>query len=149
MALGQLYHGGADSELLPVRSYLDSELRSTLSSDPNFHWCMSGSCSYGQLHFDGDIFTCQACGHKTCMACKVPWHGGETCIDYQERLHEEQLEPKRLVTDNLNREANDGDKRTNLRKRQKEEEAEAAKTLRRVSKLCPGCARKVQKNGYA
>ena len=109
---------------------------------------MSGSCSYGQLHFDGDILTCQACGHKTCMACRAPWHGGETCGDYQARVQEIQDETEGIGKMDLRGEVHTGDEEKDLRRRQKAEETQAAETLRRVSKLCPGCARKVQKNGY-
>ena len=130
-------------------SYLDSELRAVLSSDPNFYWCMSGSCNYGQLHFDGDIFTCQECGHKACMACNVPWHLDETCGDYRARIQEEQEERDTKDSRGLFRYFGGANEKRHVRKRQEEEEAEAAKTLSRVSKLCPGCARKVQKNGYA
>lgn len=140
--------------LSPVRivtfayRYLDSELRATLSSDPNFYWCMSGSCSYGQLHFDGDIFTCQACGHKACMTCKAPWHGGETCYDYQARVQEEHDGPQRFGMLGIGEDIRGENEKKSLRERQQTEETEAAETLSRVSKLCPGCVRKVQKNGY-
>ena len=129
-------------------SYLDSEVRAALSSDPNFYWCMSASCSHGQLHYDGDIFTCQACGHKTCMACTAPWHAGETCKDHQARMLEEQEEAEISIQTGRQAGVEVSDEKKELRKRRRMEEEAAAKTLSKVSKLCPGCTRKVQKHGY-
>ena len=81
------------------------------------------------------------------MACKVPWHLGETCGDYQARVRDDRVERDARDRRGLHRYVGNTNEKS-LRRRQEEEEAEAAKTLSRVSKLCPGCARKVQKNGY-
>lgn len=81
------------------------------------------------------------------MACKAAWHGGETCEAYQERRLEEQDDDKIADTSLKKVGMQNLGKGASLRQRQKEEEEEAAKTLSKVSKLCPGCERKVQKNG--
>ncbi|KUJ20806.1 uncharacterized protein LY89DRAFT_579286 [Mollisia scopiformis] len=60
----------------------------TLSKMPNFRWCISSSCSSGQIHeidTDGYIFYCGACYTKTCVIHNVPWHEGETCTEYDYR----------------------------------------------------------------
>lgn len=31
-----------------------------------------------------NFLTCGVCQRKTCLKCKVPWHEGQTCKDYQE-----------------------------------------------------------------
>lgn len=124
-----------------VRRYLDAEIRATLSSDQNFHWCPSGSCNFGQLQFDGDIFTCQACSYKACMSCKGPWHGGETCGDYQARKVEECVPNEMAVSEGS------GNGKRGVNRTRDLEEYEAKRTLERVAKLCPGCGRRVQKDG--
>ena len=130
--------------------YLDNALRATLSSDPSFFWCMSGTCDYGQLHSGGVIFKCGACEYRACIACSVPWHTGETCAEYKARLKTEQRATKRLAKQGfwirplINQTI---DKAGKVRSRLEVEEVEAKKTLKKVSKLCPGCGRKVQKDG--
>ena len=68
-------HGEADKAF----RYLKSELRAALSTDEAFFWCLSPGCRSGQLHYEGDIFTCNGCRAKSCTTCGVPWHAGRTC----------------------------------------------------------------------
>lgn len=52
---------------------------------------LSAKCKSGQIHVGGGdqpVFQCNACHHKQCIACHVPWHEGETCDEYQSR-HDE------------------------------------------------------------
>lgn len=101
-----------------VPSYLDSEFKATMSADPDFRWCTASGCTSGQIHSEGEIFRCVSCAHKACVHCNVTWHEGEGCTAYQARV-----------------------------KVQPEEEKASEKALRKVAKLCPGCGRKIQKNG--
>ncbi|KAK5118181.1 hypothetical protein LTR85_008161 [Meristemomyces frigidus] len=98
--------------------YLDSEFKATLSADPDFRWCIAPACKSGQVHSEGDIFRCVACAHKSCVNCNVAWHAGEGCEAFQARV-----------------------------KAQPEEEEASAKALKKIAKLCPGCARNIQKTG--
>ena len=159
--------------------YLDSELKSTLSADPDFRFCIEPKCSSGQLHEgDGYIFKCVQCGHKSCIKCNVAWHEDETCDmfnvrvktgrakvdDTQERLGLEHTElakkreagtaeAQRLAAavietarrEKLKREAEEAAAAEKTRK--EAEETQAALLLKQVSKLCPGCKRKIQKDG--
>lgn len=57
-------------------------IRSILSSDPDYHYCLNPKCTAGQLHPQGvgePIFTCNACGHRHCIVCKGNWHEGRPC----------------------------------------------------------------------
>lgn len=101
-----------------MRSYLDASFKATMSALPDFRWCIATGCKSGQIHSEGDIFRCVQCSHKACVSCNVAWHQGETCAAYQARLIA-----------------------------QPEEEVESAKTIEKTAKLCPGCSRKIQKNG--
>ncbi|KAK4540528.1 hypothetical protein LTR36_009166 [Oleoguttula mirabilis] len=98
--------------------YLDSEFKATMSADPDFRWCIAPSCTSGQIHSEGDIFRCVACRHKACSQCNAAWHEGEGCGAYMARV-----------------------------KAQPEEEEASAKALKKMAKLCPGCSRKIEKNG--
>lgn len=99
--------------------YLDAELKASLSIDPDFRWCISPTCKSGQIHSEGDIFRCSECGFKACVHCSVAWHEEETCTAYQARMT---IQPKH--------------------------EEDSAEALKKYAKLCPGCTRKLEKNGY-
>ena len=99
------------------QKYLDAEIKTVLSSDPDFRWCIAG-CKSGQVHSEGDIFRCVGCGSKACIHCEVAWHEGETCKAYQARVK-------------------------NLSK----EEQESLRAVAKYAKKCPGCGIKVQKRG--
>ena len=112
---------------------------------PGWRWCLSPSCRAGQVHVkkvkeapkqkrkrrggvsqmpepesieEPDIFICHECGAKACVICDRPWHDGESCADYQAR-----------VKDRL------------------DEEDKSIKEMQKVTKHCPGCFKKIQKNG--
>lgn len=56
--------------------------RAILAADPNFRYCLSTSCTSGQVHLlggDEPIFVCHACGHRHCTVCNQNWHEGALC----------------------------------------------------------------------
>jgi ariadne-1 len=67
---------------------------------------------------EADICTCNTCGSMTCVTCDRPWHEGETCADYQAR-----------TKDRMN------------------EEEKALREIQKVTKACPNCKKRIQKNG--
>ncbi|KAK4158409.1 hypothetical protein C8A00DRAFT_28689 [Chaetomidium leptoderma] len=51
--------------------------------NPNFRWCIQGSCDNGELYEDGDDYICcGACGFEMCYTHQVPWHDGLDCDEY-------------------------------------------------------------------
>jgi hypothetical protein len=85
----------------------------------DFVWCLARGCESGQVHDEGRVeFDCIACGTKSCISCNRLWHTGETCVDYKLRT------------------GTDED-------REKASEAEVEK----ISKECPGCNMRIQKDG--
>ena len=99
-------------------NYVDAGFKALLSAYPDFRYCMSPGCKSGQIHSEGAIFRCVSCGFKTCVDCDVPWHEGETCGDYKLRKFSH---PR--------------------------EEEQSTQKLKKCSKICPGCERRVQKDG--
>lgn len=96
-------------------TYLDSQLKASLSANPDFHWCITPDCGSGQMS-SGNIFTCIQCEVKTCIHCASAWHEGETCGAYQARI------------------AHRGP-----------EERASELEVSRISKMCPGCEMKIEK----
>ncbi|KAH7058886.1 hypothetical protein B0J12DRAFT_594604 [Macrophomina phaseolina] len=73
--------------------------RAYLSKDSNFRWCLSPVCQSGQIH-DGDsgpIFKCIGCGAQFCMHHEMPWHRGQTCQQYNQRVTEKRDREKRAT----------------------------------------------------
>ncbi|KAF8853175.1 hypothetical protein BDZ45DRAFT_729656 [Acephala macrosclerotiorum] len=76
----------ADAET--VNRYEKFMLQIFLSHEPNFRWCLSPSCSNGQL-YDGDDNTrdpkisCEECKFQMCFTHEMPWHEGQTCAEYE------------------------------------------------------------------
>lgn len=100
-------------------------MRDALGHMPNFRWCQNPGCGSGQENDEeGYIFTCIACGHKTCTIHDVDWHENETCEEYTYRVSV----------------AKERDQRA-------QEEASIA-AIKTMSKKCPGmdCAFNIQKN---
>jgi hypothetical protein len=100
--------------------YLRLSIRAGLAKDPNFHWCIGPECENGQIHdgSGGDIFSCAACGYRSCSKCERPWHQDETCDQYTARLN-----------------AVDGN------------EAASAAFISSNTKECPSCKSRIQKDG--
>ncbi|GAB7338858.1 hypothetical protein MBLNU457_5544t2 [Dothideomycetes sp. NU457] len=126
----------AISKILNAYDYSKYErtaLVSTLSALPDFTWCTARSCKSGQIHvsespFDSpdscnnDIFTCAVCDHKHCVSCKRDWHEDQSCEE--------------AATEDAKR----------RRERQAEDKA-SEKQVGKISKPCPGCGVKIEKNG--
>lgn len=97
-------------------------LRSTLSDNPEFHWCIGPGCQSGQLHADSNpIFRCTQCSFHSCIEHKVPWHDGVTCTEYDASIVSRQREM---------------------------EEAASKKKIKETSRQCPGknCGWRIEKN---
>lgn len=126
--------------------YVDAEVKATLSADPDFVWCAAKGCPSGQLHAEGEIFTCAACGVKTCVPCRAPWHGGETCAGFRERRREEEVQARV-------REKKEADRRKaveeaeRMRVRRAEDEAASEARVKATSKTCPQCRSRIEKIG--
>ncbi|KAF1835131.1 hypothetical protein BDW02DRAFT_496646, partial [Decorospora gaudefroyi] len=111
-------------------------IRSYLSADTNFLYCLAAGCTSGQIHdtgVEGPIFRCVACGFRMCTAHEpvVAFHEGEACTQYTERVERERVE--RLTA-----------KEEEARKRRQDDEASVAE-VGRSSVECPGCGAFIQK----
>ena len=130
-------------------SYLDVELKATLSVDPEFRWCVAADCKSGQVHFEGDIFTCITCQQKSCIRCMVPWHAEETCEDYQGRMRIADWETiqaeRKKERDEFAAKGQEEAERACAQRR--EDDEASAQALKVYAKTCPGCDSKVQKTG--
>ena len=103
--------------------YEDQVLRSALSKDPEFHWCVAPGCHSGHLHAGSSpIFRCIQCGTRSCIKHNVLWHEGMTCTEY------------------------DSSARSSQRAR---EEAASIEKVKEMSKPCPGrgCGWRIEKKG--
>ncbi|KXT04200.1 hypothetical protein AC578_109 [Pseudocercospora eumusae] len=110
---------------------------------PGWRWCLAPGCNAGQVHEkqavaatsqkrkttgkknakepeknQPDICTCQKCGAQACVSCDRPYHNGEDCQAYQRRT-----------------------------KGRMDEEEKSLKEVSRISKNCPGCGKRIQKDG--
>ncbi|KAG9600055.1 hypothetical protein KCU77_g3415, partial [Aureobasidium melanogenum] len=90
--------------------------RAAFSKNPGYRDCFSTTCNSGQIHKEGLVFTCQACGHKHCIVCEVNWHESETCEEYQTR-----------------------------NSAQKQQEADSEAEVQAISKSCPNCNTRIEK----
>ena len=82
--------------------------------------CAGPRCGSGQIHEGDDVMMiCNACGFKTCARHKLPWHEGQTCIEYDD--DESQIE------------------------RMEQEEA-TAKRIAKSSQICPKCGNGVERS---
>lgn len=67
----------------------------SISSQPNFRWCLREGCVAGSLYDDpstiprsmrsaGDAncIECSECNFTMCFACQTPWHGNLTCAQH-------------------------------------------------------------------
>ncbi|KAF3931204.1 hypothetical protein ABW19_dt0207121 [Dactylella cylindrospora] len=64
------------------------QLNKALEGDEEFRWCprLDPVCGHGQLHPERDAqprVICAECDFHHCFSCRVPWHSGMTCIQYQ------------------------------------------------------------------
>ncbi|KAH6718593.1 hypothetical protein BKA61DRAFT_260653 [Leptodontidium sp. MPI-SDFR-AT-0119] len=122
----QLQHNDV-AEFAPpeiFEKYDNLSIRRALENDvPNFRWCLGPNCTFGQEHPDSPteqpIAVCSSCGFVSCSHHDVPWHSGQNCKEYDQRI--------KAGADLV-------DKRSE-------------KTIRRIAKRCPGCKRYINKNG--
>jgi hypothetical protein len=106
----------------------DLSIRSMLSAEANFRYCMAEGCISGQIHDEGvdaNIFSCGACGFRVCTVHDVPFHDDETCAQYDDRRQ-------------LEEEASAHIKRN--------QEAASLAEVQRCAIVCPGCRAPIQKN---
>ena len=105
-------------------------MRSFLSNDPDFQYCLAQGCSSGHIHdtsTEGYIFRCTSCGFRMCVSCKVPFHTDKTCAQYQAWRREEEER-----------------KRRDDQKREEQDQASKAEIERSTTK-CPGCKAPIHK----
>jgi len=96
------------------------KLVASLSTDPSFHWCLSPTCSSGQLHLtENPIFSCVACDFRQCVTHKTAWHEGETCKEHNARMTGQQHQ---------------------------HEEAASHNKIEETTKACPKCESRIEKN---
>lgn len=57
-----------------------------LSSDVNFRWCLSTTCTNGQLYEETEgmdpHIACEECEFEMCFRHQMPWHEGVSCEQY-------------------------------------------------------------------
>jgi IBR domain, a half RING-finger domain len=68
---------------LTATSHESLAARHAMQNYPDFVWCLSPRCEWGQRH-DPRIerFVCSRCGFQTCYKHQVPWHEGISCRQY-------------------------------------------------------------------
>ncbi|KAK6360827.1 hypothetical protein TWF730_006948 [Orbilia blumenaviensis] len=79
------------------------QLMKALEGDEEFRWCPGENftCGHGQLHPERDTqprIICSECDTHHCYSCRVIWHRGETCAQYQANLATSQSEALILKT---------------------------------------------------
>ncbi|KAK6329882.1 hypothetical protein TWF718_003308 [Orbilia javanica] len=79
------------------------QLMKALEGDEEFRWCPGENftCGHGQLHPERDSqprIICSECDTHHCYSCRVIWHRGETCAQYQSSLATSQSEALILKT---------------------------------------------------
>ncbi|KAJ6256529.1 Cullin-9 [Drechslerella dactyloides] len=79
------------------------QLNKLLEGDEEFRWCpgQNFTCGHGQLHPDRDSqprIICSECDTHSCFTCRVVWHRGQSCAEYQASLAISQSEALILKT---------------------------------------------------
>ncbi|EPS41376.1 hypothetical protein H072_4727 [Dactylellina haptotyla CBS 200.50] len=79
------------------------QLNKALEGDEEFRWCPGHNftCGHGQLHPERDSqprIICSECDTHHCYTCRVEWHSGQTCEQYQANLAISQSEALILKT---------------------------------------------------
>ncbi|EWC48493.1 hypothetical protein DRE_07744 [Drechslerella stenobrocha 248] len=79
------------------------QLNKLLEGDEEFRWCpgQNFACGHGQLHADRDTqprIICSECDTHHCFTCRVVWHRGQSCAEYQAGLAISQSEALILKT---------------------------------------------------
>ncbi|EME44851.1 hypothetical protein DOTSEDRAFT_169860 [Dothistroma septosporum NZE10] len=125
-------------------SFEKAERKHIVDGTPGWRWCLAPNCDAGQLHESKaihdprlskaksrskkkqidpetnveDICTCNECGARACVSCDRPYHEGEICAAYQDRV-----------------------------KDRTEEEDKSLRAIERITRKCPNCKKNIQKNG--
>ncbi|KAF2673090.1 hypothetical protein BT63DRAFT_421278 [Microthyrium microscopicum] len=80
------------------KKYKSLRNRSILSSDPDWHWCLSSKCNAGKVHcpsLHGPKYVCDKCGHKACITHMTKWHSNEDCVEFDDRVTGKTAQRKR------------------------------------------------------
>ncbi len=106
---------------MPTHRYDHFLLQNTLSKEPNFRWCLRPTCTNGQLYNlpprDHKI-ECEECHFEMCFTDQAPWHEGFSCSEWHSQR--EHGDPNHKQTEDW---------------------------LSENSKACPGCSRRISKDG--
>lgn len=116
-----------------------------LSGESNYYSCISPDCNSGQIHEDGEaepIMTCVHCGSRSCVVHQIPFHEGETCSEYDNRMN--QLRNELLEEQGSQPEASGNGARTDQkRKRTNSEEEDVESQIKHeVESLEEGAVKK-------
>ena len=71
------------------QKYIKIKKRREVESSPDLHWCLKPNCEgtikwkLSDEHYS-HFQICTKCQTKQCMICKVEYHEGQTCKEYQE-----------------------------------------------------------------
>jgi hypothetical protein len=63
---------------------------SLLRAQSDFVSCPSSTCKDGATMTDGNLFTCRTCEYRYCFHCNVPFHEGERCQEFQDRIKKDE-----------------------------------------------------------
>ncbi|KAF1345245.1 hypothetical protein BDV97DRAFT_401844 [Delphinella strobiligena] len=74
-----------------MESHVERMTHRFLESSANFRWCAADKCVSGQFYDDkeidkpgGEKVCCNLCEGQNCFNCRVVWHEGLTCKEYQD-----------------------------------------------------------------
>lgn len=68
-----------------LEKYHTLAFRRALEIQPDISWCPTVNCNYAFFFEDdkGTDFRCEVCKKQYCLNCRVPYHRGQTCKEYQ------------------------------------------------------------------
>lgn len=79
-----------------LKKYENYALEFVLNSNKDYLRCPTPDCTYAFcMSFEDPQMTCPICTKSYCMACKVDWHNGMTCQQYEAKRKAEIEELKR------------------------------------------------------
>lgn len=116
----------SDAEL---KKYEDRLTHRSLESDPHFRWCAKDDCISGEFYdasaVENPKTCCGHCDSTNCFNCRVEWHDGLTCDEFQD--------PKKAVR-----------KKKGMAKGA---DVDTLKTMRKnVTKRCPHCQAAIERS---
>lgn len=103
--------------------YLNKATQGFMKADEEYRACPSGDCQWGAFFArdDGNIFTCQQCKLRWCLACDVAFHEGQTCEESTRRRRE--------------------------KAEREQENQQSLDFVAKETKRCPGCRSSILKDG--